>query len=215
MRTSAIVASLFLSYSSLAQNSPDTDIIADKLKNIHISSPGNILLNNKRIDTQSYYFLSEPDTQKISARKPLIYLHEGLDTLAEYLSKDNPDKIFVVHNPLLISEQVATRIENIMMPKVIKKKVRDCLDGVIGNYPNPFNSTTNITLDLPYDSNVRITMVDLMGRETRLYNGYMRSGKQEFSIDINNEPSGIYFCRIDGEQGSKAYYGVTKMMKLK
>ena len=73
---------------------------------------------------------------------------------------------------------------------------------LFGNYPNPFNPTTTISYALPYDSQVEISIYDIMGRVIKnfFYNsissGYQKTvwdGKSENGTQV---ASGIYIYRI-------------------
>jgi len=89
---------------------------------------------------------------------------------------------------------------------------------LVGNYPNPFNPSTNIFYFVQgnYDP-VSIKILDLRGREVKvLYNGFNSRGYYEIDWDGTNQTghelgSGIYF--IDAHIGSKHSY--KKIMKLK
>ncbi|MFZ5948269.1 MAG: T9SS type A sorting domain-containing protein [Stygiobacter sp.] len=72
----------------------------------------------------------------------------------------------------------------------------------ISNYPNPFNPTTKIKYELPKDGFISIKIYDALGKEiTTLVNDYKKAGiyTTEFN-SLNSElPSGIYFCRLVGD----------------
>ena len=89
---------------------------------------------------------------------------------------------------------------------------------LIGNYPNPFNPTTNIFFIVSEDnSDIRISILDILGREVRvLVDGKSDIGYYELRWDGTNDSgaqlgSGIYFinARVSGKQHYK------KIMKLK
>lgn len=65
------------------------------------------------------------------------------------------------------------------------------------NFPNPFNPTTEIRFDLPEATDVRLTIVNILGQEvTELAEGYHAAGSHRRSWDASEYPSGVYFCRI-------------------
>lgn len=68
------------------------------------------------------------------------------------------------------------------------------------NYPNPFNPSTKIDFSLPYNSNVRIILFDLNGREIKtLISEFKSAGYYTMSIDAGSLglSSGIYYYKID------------------
>jgi len=68
------------------------------------------------------------------------------------------------------------------------------------NYPNPFNPTTMIKYDLPKESNVKLVIYDLMGREVRtLVSAKQAAGYKAIQWDSKNNSgrlvsSGYYIC---------------------
>ena len=71
------------------------------------------------------------------------------------------------------------------------------------NYPNPFNPTTTIRYDLPEDSNIRIVIYNLLGREVKLlanryeaagFRSIRWQGKDNFDRDVS---AGIYFLLME------------------
>jgi hypothetical protein len=90
------------------------------------------------------------------------------------------------------------------------------------NYPNPFNPETEITFGIPEPSRLRITIMDVLGRELRILRegqvspGYHRVRWSGQTANGGEFESGIYFCRISakGESG-KEFDRVLKMILLK
>jgi hypothetical protein len=75
------------------------------------------------------------------------------------------------------------------------------------NYPNPFNPATNIYMELPSNSNVRLEIYDIMGRKvTTLIDEDMNAGGYTIRWDGrdshgNQASSGIYFYRLSTDFG--------------
>ena len=65
------------------------------------------------------------------------------------------------------------------------------------NYPNPFNPTTRIKIDLPENTNLESFIYDINGNLVQeLYNGQLSAGVHVLTWNANNSPSGIYFIRF-------------------
>ena len=68
------------------------------------------------------------------------------------------------------------------------------------NYPNPFNPETVIRFQLPTNSNVRLTVYDILGQEVAtLVNKEFTPGKYEVKLDASDFSSGIYFYQLGAE----------------
>ncbi len=65
------------------------------------------------------------------------------------------------------------------------------------NYPNPFNPTTKVQFSVPQQSDVKITLHDMLGRELKLlFDDKVDAGIQEFVVDAGNLASGVYLVRM-------------------
>jgi hypothetical protein len=71
------------------------------------------------------------------------------------------------------------------------------------NYPNPFNPITNIHYELHKNTEVNITIYDLLGREVKqLVNGKQMSGKHKVTWNGKNDfdqpvAAGVYFYIVE------------------
>jgi sugar lactone lactonase YvrE len=78
------------------------------------------------------------------------------------------------------------------------------------NYPNPFNPTTMIDFDIEKTEHVRLSVMDLLGREISiLVDEVMTSGTHSVRFDASNLSTGAYLYRI-----TTANQTVTKVMQL-
>lgn len=66
------------------------------------------------------------------------------------------------------------------------------------NYPNPFNPTTKINYDIASETNVKLSVFDVLGREIEtLVNEYKTPGSYTAVWNASGFSSGIYFCKIE------------------
>ncbi|MEX0810873.1 MAG: T9SS type A sorting domain-containing protein [Chitinophagales bacterium] len=65
-------------------------------------------------------------------------------------------------------------------------------------YPNPFQGSTNIVVDMPQQADLNIEVYDMLGKRVEiLASGTHQSGEHRFSFNSKNASSnGIYFVRV-------------------
>lgn len=65
------------------------------------------------------------------------------------------------------------------------------------NFPNPFNSSTNITYSIAKDEHVNLIILDNQGRElTTLVNEMKTMGKHNIKFNASNLKNGVYYYRL-------------------
>jgi len=80
------------------------------------------------------------------------------------------------------------------------------------NYPNPFNPVTKIKFDIAKNSNVKLRIYDVTGREVlKITDAYMTAGSYSFQWNASQFASGIYFYRLDAGE----YSEIKKMILVK
>ena len=67
-------------------------------------------------------------------------------------------------------------------------------------YPNPFNPVTTIQYGVPMESQIKLAIYDLLGREvTILYSDIQVSGYHKIIWDASQYASGMYFVQLISE----------------
>lgn len=80
------------------------------------------------------------------------------------------------------------------------------------NFPNPFNSTTNVKWQMANSGNVKIEIFNIRGNKVRtLVNKFLTPGIYEISFDADNLASGIYYYRME----TKSFIETKKMIYVK
>jgi hypothetical protein len=66
------------------------------------------------------------------------------------------------------------------------------------NFPNPFNPSTTIRVQLPATGSVTLKVFDVLGREVAtLIDAVMQAGQHQFSWNASGCASGVYFARLE------------------
>ena len=81
------------------------------------------------------------------------------------------------------------------------------------NYPNPFNPTTTIRVDIPERTNVELSVYNILGQKvkTLIANESRNPGRYEVSFNGNSLASGVYVYRLT----TKNYTQSRKMLLIK
>jgi hypothetical protein len=80
------------------------------------------------------------------------------------------------------------------------------------NYPNPFNPSTTISFSIPVQGNVTLKIFNAIGQEVdELVNENLSAGNYSFKWNGENQPSGIYFYKLQTEN----FVETNKMILLK
>lgn len=206
----ALCLFLSVSLSGYQNNTPNVTIVKEKLDNyfIRVSRPESVKLSDRTIKPDIYYLIAEPDTAKLQARKKLVLMREGLDSLANSLSEKNPGYIFLVHDIRNISDKVASLIENSInaSTKTASTAQRMNVSDMIKVYPNPCNPDAIIEYNAPASMHARISIVDILGRERTVFDGNVDS-KTIIRGAFKDMSTGAYFVRVHGNSGDKEYIG--------
>ncbi|HEX2865685.1 MAG TPA: T9SS type A sorting domain-containing protein [Ignavibacteriales bacterium] len=84
--------------------------------------------------------------------------------------------------------------------------------GLFQNYPNPFNPVTVIPYQIPEAGNVKIVIIDILGREVaNILDREVPAGRHEIRFNAQDLPGGIYFCHLK----SGSYSETRKLVLLK
>ncbi|MBN1543651.1 T9SS type A sorting domain-containing protein [candidate division KSB1 bacterium] len=66
------------------------------------------------------------------------------------------------------------------------------------NYPNPFNPTTTIAFSLEKNTQVKLTIYNMLGEMVAvLADGYLTAGTHEATWNAANQSTGLYFYRLE------------------
>ncbi|MGE5438646.1 MAG: fibronectin type III domain-containing protein [Bacteroidota bacterium] len=86
------------------------------------------------------------------------------------------------------------------------------------NYPNPFNPSTKINYAIPFESSVKLTVYNSLGKVIReLVNGVQHQGVYEVRFEASELPSGLYFYAIAARSpyNGQEFKSVKKMLLVK
>jgi hypothetical protein len=83
-------------------------------------------------------------------------------------------------------------------------------------YPNPFNPTTQLQIELPSDGYVSLHVLDIQGREVgTLKTGFTEAGSYNVRWNAASQASGVYFARlVVSDQLGKVVYSKTNKLLL-
>jgi uncharacterized lipoprotein YddW (UPF0748 family) len=74
---------------------------------------------------------------------------------------------------------------------------------LVRNFPNPFNPTTTLSVDIRESVNAHIQIYDIAGRFiTQLHDGMLSAGRHQFTWNAGGQSSGLYFAVVRTENTS-------------
>ncbi len=155
-------------------------------------------------DGNSKWVLWSPDNQSYTLSLPQYAQVEVTQTVPVSISADGEQATFrrdtlqVVNGkltfqlnefPILVKGLSSTDIrENLSLPQMFK---------LCQNYPNPFNPATNINFTIAANSNVRLSVFNLLGQKVAtIVDKPLTAGKYHVTFNGSGLPSGIYYYKL-------------------
>ncbi len=94
------------------------------------------------------------------------------------------------YNRIMIKKQSLTSVEE-FAENIIPEEY-----GIV-NYPNPFNSSTQINVKIAKAGNLSIKVYNIIGEEvSEIVNGFYETGMHKFFFNANELSSGVYLLRM-------------------
>lgn len=167
-----------------------TSIISDTLNNAYVTGFTQSLSNNFDFITVKLNFKGEFVWSK--------YYHTAYDNYARCVSLDKNGSVFVSGSggiPGGNSGIVSIKYSQLTGMVVNNMNITDYFQ--ISNYPNPFNSNTELIFNIPFESHVKITIFNISGKEIEtLINEYTNKGEYKVNFHVEKFPSGVYFYSL-------------------
>lgn len=102
---------------------------------------------------------------------------------------------------------------DVMYPESSSKTKPAQVD-LLQNFPNPFNPVTAIRFQLPYPSEVHISIYNLLGQEVAvLVSEEKPAGTYSLQWGASGLPSGVYFCKMVA-QGKNSQFSKTRKLTI-
>ena len=84
------------------------------------------------------------------------------------------------------------------------------------NLPNPFNPSTKIGFELPFDGNVKLSVYNNSGKlVSSISEGFKSAGYYTIDFNAVNLASGVYFYKMEYSSNGSTLEKVMKMTVLK
>jgi hypothetical protein len=175
----------------------------------------NLILDGRSADASSARLINEAGTVSIDANGFVgavqMTLTHGADfsinltddaMVAEYATKGNTttlvvvapegDQLFASNGEFEITEMIvansSTEINVVLATEF----------SLMAAYPNPFNPSTTLSLNMPEDGFVSVKVFNLMGKTVAtLAEGNMDANTYSFTWNASNMPSGMYMVRAE------------------
>jgi hypothetical protein len=175
----------------------------------------NMILNGRAADADSAELLITPSSLLLKADGFIgavqMTLQHGNDfaidltsdaMAADYRTTDNSTTLVVVvpESEELFTYSGSFDIVDIMVVNGSNEIdiVKPAVFSLGSAYPNPFNPSTNISLDISNAGNVNVAIYNLMGQSiSTLSEGYMDAGSYTLTWDASSHVSGMYLVRAE------------------
>ena len=146
-----------------------------------------------------------------------LRLFPNISMVAEYSTDGNTttlvvvkpesDELFTANSDFVITDMIVANSQGAMDVAYAPQSIS------LGKaYPNPFNPSTTIDMNLHQDGFTSVKVYNLMGQQVAvLAEGNMSANTYSFTWDAKDVPSGLYMVRAE----SAGFMATEKLMLLK
>jgi len=160
-----------------------------------------VTFNFKEIDKAEYYIQygsggnTNSQIMNLSPYNPYSCIYSAN---ADNIPRNNLDTVLIRFQTKdkFYSQWAKRRLDNVG----IEEKWQNAFH--FFNFPNPFSNQTKVCFELPEKSFVNLRIIGLLGNKFLvLANEQMSKGKHEIQFDGSILPDGIYYCRLEADNG--------------
>ena len=153
--------------------------------------------------TNNYSFDEAVTLAIIAGNDILLYTTNTLDgkSLVDSVVNIVVNKI---SEGIITEARIDESYDRIMLKKSSLASIKDLAENVVPdefglmNYPNPFNSATQINVKISQSGVLSIKVYDIIGREvTEIVNKFYEAGSHKFFFNANELSSGVYLLRMN------------------
>jgi len=143
-----------------------------------------------------------------------IFFMDASDTTIQFFNDENnqvfnftfdKEPLFFFFDKLnkMVLKEASLTVGEIENPAPLAQKFK-----LYQNQPNPFNTETKITYSISVTTNIKISILDINGREVEcLVNEMKNPGKYKIDFNRANLPAGIYYYSIEAD-------GISEVKKM-
>ena len=135
---------------------------------------------------------SRPNGVAVTPSGDTLYLNSSIPTV------DNPGMGFWPLNPSVV--RMITGLNPVDTVSAVEEPWK--YEGLeLQTYPNPANTNTTMTYELPMDLDIQLQVFDANGQLIKtLVEGFRKQGKYELEVNISDLSAGVYEYTIIGEE---------------
>ena len=127
----------------------------------------------------------------------MVYSNESYADISFKLYNELEDSYLDIDDVLHFSEDM--HLGNGLNPVILHAESEQPQEILVSMpYPNPFNPTVNIDVNLMTQNNVNIKIYNIKGQLVdNLYSGLLNQGLSKISWNSGYQPSGVYFVNVE------------------
>lgn len=150
-----------------------------------------------------------PSGHYVTEQEPVIYL--------ELRTHSQPGMLrFVLGNEAEITDQEGRVMQQAVVdiPALKLLNMKDVLNVQV--YPNPMRDLSNLSFYLPYDGQLRVDLLNLLGEAViNITDGFRTAGEHNHVVDMSALPAGTYLIRWQYDSPSDPLTHYVKVVRLK
>ncbi len=213
---------------SLVNVAGDATSTAFSIAWLPVADPDGDAINYLLQTAMDANFTMVTDLQNFGQSNGIAYTIEQAAGIFDSLTNNNPDSdgtTAAFYHRVITTDGSKWNAGPASMTSLRRGAITDTENGaelptefaLKGNYPNPFNPTTTISVDLPESADVTVQVLDLLGREVMaIPSQTMTAGTgQTIQIDASSLSSGIYLYRVIARAAGTTHMQVKTMTLLK
>ncbi|PCI96122.1 MAG: oxidase [Flavobacteriales bacterium] len=133
--------------------------------------------------------------------KDVVVVHSGetVRIIKEFTDYANPTMAYMSHCHILEHEDIGMMTHWVVVDPAVTdiEKIEEKINE-FSVYPNPSDGNINLSMNINSDGDYTISLFNQSGQLIRnlVNDEYLKAGKHNYLMDLNDVPYGVYYCRL-------------------